>query len=77
MTNCKRPTRIDTVRSLLRRPAGAGLEEICKTTGWQKHSARAALGTLRKKGTRIDCRPAEAAGAPATSHLTDVAEDAS
>jgi hypothetical protein len=35
---------------LLSRAKGASLDEICKATSWQPHSARAFLTGLRKKG---------------------------
>ncbi|SDK65133.1 DUF3489 domain-containing protein [Aliiruegeria lutimaris] len=77
MPDRKRTTKIESVRSLLRRPAGASLEAICKTTGWQKHSARAALSTLRKNGAAIERRTAERDDAPATYHMIEVAETSS
>ncbi|WP_417595842.1 DUF3489 domain-containing protein [Parasphingorhabdus sp.] len=42
-----------TVIALLNRGKGASIEEICKATKWQKHSARAFLTGLRKKGLVI------------------------
>ena len=47
-------TKTEKVRAMLTRPGGAPLEEICKATGWQPHSARAALSGLRKEGATID-----------------------
>lgn len=47
-------TKTDKVRAMLARPQGAGLEAICRATGWQPHSARAALSGLRKAGYVID-----------------------
>ncbi|PPB81350.1 uncharacterized protein DUF3489 [Albidovulum inexpectatum] len=61
-------TKIDTVRSMLARPAGASLAALCKATGWQAHSVRAALSTLRKKGLPIERREG-ADGKPATWHI--------
>jgi hypothetical protein len=46
-------TKTDKVRAMLARPQGATLESICKATGWQPHSARAALSGLRKAGATI------------------------
>lgn len=44
-------TKLDRIVALLRRPDGAGIAELCKTTGWQPHSVRGALaGTLKHKG---------------------------
>jgi len=45
-----RVTKKDVVIKLLRRVQGASLAEICDATGWQRHSARAALSGLRKAG---------------------------
>ena len=67
-------TKIAAIRSLLTRPEGAGLAEICAVTGWQVHSARAALSTLRKAGASIDRRAGATAGAPATYHLVPQTE---
>lgn len=47
-------TKTDKVRAMLRKPAGASLEAICKATGWQPHSARAVLSGLRKAGYTIE-----------------------
>ena len=73
MTNLKQ-TKTAKVQAMLRRPAGASLDAICKAAGWQPHSARAALSTLRRKGAVIDRRKPEKAGAPATYHLVAEAE---
>ncbi len=42
------------VVGLLRRPEGATLDEVTTATGWQIHTARAALTGLKKKGHTID-----------------------
>jgi hypothetical protein len=42
------------VRAMLERPDGATLEAICKATGWQAHSARAALSGFRKAGHTVE-----------------------
>tara|TARA_R110001592_G_scaffold301144_2_gene572495 strand:- start:464 stop:874 length:411 start_codon:yes stop_codon:yes gene_type:complete len=42
-----------TVIALLNRAKGASIDEICKATKWQKHSTRAFLTGLRKKGLVI------------------------
>jgi len=39
---------------LLCRPDGASLDDLTQTTGWQKHTARAALTGLKKKGHTIE-----------------------
>ncbi len=46
-------TKIAKVIALLERDGGATLVELTKATGWQPHSARAALTGLRKKGLTI------------------------
>jgi Protein of unknown function (DUF3489) len=44
-------TKLDRIVALLQRPDGAGIAELCKTTGWQAHSVRGALaGTLKHMG---------------------------
>lgn len=48
-----RQTNTDKVRAMLARPRGASLDAICKSTGWQAHSARAALSGMRKSGLSI------------------------
>ena len=50
----KRETKIASVEKLLRRKNGATLEQIVKATGWQPHTARAAMTGLRKKGHAIE-----------------------
>ncbi len=52
-------TKIGKVQSMLQRPAGANLQAICKATGWQPHSARAALSGLRKAGHLIERPPGD------------------
>lgn len=49
-TKTKPQTKSYTVIALLDRAKGAKLDEICKATNWQPHSARAFLTGLRKKG---------------------------
>lgn len=49
-----RSTKIGKVIDLLKRPDGATLDEMVKSTGWQPHSARAALTGLKKKGHVIE-----------------------
>jgi DNA-binding transcriptional regulator PaaX len=43
-----------TVVELLHRPEGATLEQITAATGWQPHTARAALTGLKKKGHSVE-----------------------
>ena len=47
-------TKTAKVQAMLQRPSGATLGAICKATGWQPHSARAALSGLRKTGLQIE-----------------------
>ncbi|MEW2919600.1 DUF3489 domain-containing protein [Ruegeria sp. ANG10] len=63
-------TKIDKVQHLLRRPSGASLEALCKATGWQPHSVRAALSGLRKKGVTIERRTSDKPHGFSTYHLT-------
>ena len=49
----KTQSKAATVIALLRRGKGANINEICKATKWQKHSTRAFLTGLRKKGLAI------------------------
>lgn len=42
------------VVKLLKRKQGATLDEMVKATGWQKHTTRAALTGLKKKGHKIE-----------------------
>ena len=44
-----KPTKTDAVLKLLKRPQGATMAQLQKTTGWLPHSTRAALTGLRKK----------------------------
>lgn len=46
-------TKIGRVIALLQRKEGATLDELVTATGWQPHSARAALTGLKKKGHTI------------------------
>ena len=49
-----KPTKIETIFKLLRRPNGASIAQLQKATDWQPHSVRAALTGLRKKGHNIE-----------------------
>jgi hypothetical protein len=44
-----RPTKQAQLIGLLRRPEGATLEQISKALGWQRHSVRGAMATLKTK----------------------------
>ena len=47
-------TMIAKVQGMLERPSGGTVEALCKATGWQAHSVRAALTRLRKAGHAIE-----------------------
>ena len=49
-----RQTKIAKVQSMLSRPSGATIGALCKATGWQAHSVRAALTGLRKAGHEVE-----------------------
>ncbi|WP_310533302.1 DUF3489 domain-containing protein [Novosphingobium sp.] len=46
----KRTTKIDQIVTMLTCAAGATLDELFASTGWQPHTTRAALTGLKKKG---------------------------
>ncbi len=56
-----KPTKIETILKLLRRPNGASITQLQKATDWKPHSVRAALTGLRKKGIAVT-RDKNAAG---------------
>ena len=49
-----KPTRQEQLTKLLHRKSGASIAQIQKAFGWQPHTARAAISTLRKSGTLIE-----------------------
>ncbi len=49
-----KPTRQEQLTKLLNRKSGASIAQIQKVFGWQPHTARAAISTLRKAGTVIE-----------------------
>lgn len=49
-----RETKIGKVVELLKRKQGATLDQIVTATGWQPHTARAAMTGLKKKGHTIE-----------------------
>ena len=49
-----KPTKASLVLGMLRRADGATLDELTTATGWLRHTTRAALTGLRKKGHTID-----------------------
>ena len=48
-----RPTKAEAILAMLKRPEGATSKQIEDATGWQPHSVRGFLGTLRKNGTEV------------------------
>ena len=54
MAKKPKSTKSAKLQSMLEGPEGASLDAICKATGWQAHSARAALSMLRKSGHAIE-----------------------
>tara|TARA_R110000772_G_scaffold2472_1_gene8925 strand:- start:2187 stop:2630 length:444 start_codon:yes stop_codon:yes gene_type:complete len=52
-TKPKTQSKAGIVIGLLNRGKGASIDEICNATKWQKHSTRAFLTGLRKKGLII------------------------
>ena len=53
-TDDKVSSKVSQVLNLLRRPAGASIEELIAATGWLPHTTRAALTGLRKKGHLVE-----------------------
>jgi hypothetical protein len=51
--NEKRQTKASKVEALLARKAGATLEQMGEATGWQAHTCRAFMSSLRKKGQEV------------------------
>ena len=47
-------SKIGKVLALLQRKEGATLEEMVTATGWQVHTARAALTGLKKRGYKVE-----------------------
>ncbi|WP_431300270.1 DUF3489 domain-containing protein [Tabrizicola sp. BL-A-41-H6] len=45
-----RETKIDMLRRLLSRKAGADLEALCSATGWQAHSVRRPERSAQSRG---------------------------
>ena len=49
-----RKTKAALLREMLEGEDGARLDDLCKATGWQPHTVRAALSGLRKAGHVIE-----------------------
>jgi len=47
-------TRREQLTKLLNRKSGASITQIQKAFGWQPHTARAEISTLRKEGTPVE-----------------------
>ena len=71
-----RETKSATIRRLLSRKTGADLAALQEATGWQPHSVRAALSTLRKSGYSIDRTPSKLGGGGDAYRITAIPEDA-
>ena len=55
--NTPKETKSTAIQRLLTRKSGATVASLQKATGWQAHSVRAVLSTLRKSGYIIDKVP--------------------
>ena len=69
-------TKSAAICRLLSRKSGADLASLQEATGWQAHSVRAALSTLRKSGYQIDRLPAKTNGASPPYRITATPERA-
>jgi hypothetical protein len=49
-----KPNKTEKVLTLLKRTAGATLDELIEATGWLPHTTRAALTGLKKKGHKVE-----------------------
>lgn len=65
-----RETKAGLVRRLLARKSGADLPALQAATGWQAHSVRAAMSTLRKAGYTIDRSQPKSDGGTAVYRIT-------
>ena len=70
-----RTTKAAMIRKLLSRKTGAHLAALQEATGWQPHSVRAALSTLRKAGYTIDRMPPKSEGGAAAYRITRAPEE--
>lgn len=77
MATAKPQTKADTVIALLDRAKGATLDEICKATNWQPHSARAFMTGLRKRGFALAREERAEEGTSYRITARSYAEDAS
>ncbi|GKY89832.1 DUF3489 domain-containing protein [Sinisalibacter aestuarii] len=70
----RRETKSALVLRLLERKSGTDLTALQDATGWQPHSVRAALSTLRKAGYTIDRLPPKKDGGTAIYRITATPE---
>ncbi len=75
-SNSRKETKLVTIHRLLNRKSGATLSSLEKATGWQPHSVRAALSTLRKDGYTIDKLPPGTNGGAVAYRITAAPERA-
>jgi len=74
--NTPKETKSAAVQRLLNRKSGATLASLQKATGWQAHSVRATLSTLRKAGYTIDKIPPKTDGGAVSYRITGAPERA-
>lgn len=68
------PTKQDTLIAMMRRKEGASSAEMEKAVGWQSHSVRGLLGTLRVKRKDLVISATKAGkGEPTRYHVADAA----
>ena len=67
-----RETKSAEIQRLLARKSGATLSSLQKATGWQAHSVRATLSTLRKAGYVIDKMPPKTDGGAVAYRIADI-----
>lgn len=66
----KKTSKAARVLTMLAKPKGASLGVICTATGWQPHSARAAISGLRKAGHAIERLPGDGKGGASVYRIT-------
>ncbi len=71
-THSRKSTKSTMLREMLQARAGASLSRLCETTGWQKHSVRAALSGLRKAGYAIERQDPKKPGGEARYRITGI-----
>jgi hypothetical protein len=73
-SNNREETKSAAIQRLLNRKSGATLASLQKATGWQPHSVRAALSTLRKTGCTIEKMSPKKDGDAVTYRITGAPE---